>query len=511
MEKRLILFFLSVALTMIVFQYFFAPRQVARPAGASPDTLAHPATQPAVPTSWEGLVQAGVETLHVATEWLSLTLTSGPGSMVSCHLPQFEEGEGEPVKLFPPGYRGALALQLRYATGDSLIPCSMEVTSDPDSLHAYRVVWSSSSAGGWVRKVLDVPRRGYACRLTLESGGSGVAGFTLAIPPGLKSTERNHRDDLSYFAAMAGVNGHTWKHPLGKPKGPSSTEGLTTWMGLRTKYFLVAAIPDTATWHRITATRDEGKALGITWESVASGGRVNASYTLYMGPLDYDQLAPLGSVVHAVEMGNRYLRPIGRLVLLFLTTVYKAIPNYGVVIVLFAITMKILLHPLTASSTKSMKKMQELQPKIEAIKEKYKNNAQRQQQEIMKLYKEHGINPLGGCLPILLQMPIFFAMYPVLRSSIHLRRAVFIGGFINDLSQPNIVLPILMGITQFISGKMMATDKQNKALAYLMPIFMTYIFFQLPSGLVLYWLTFNVLQIGQQVWQKRKTARLAAS
>jgi YidC/Oxa1 family membrane protein insertase len=108
-------------------------------------------------------------------------------------------------------------------------------------------------------------------------------------------------------------------------------------------------------------------------------------------------------------------------------------------------------------------------------------------------------------------MPIFFAMYPVLQASIELRGATFIPGVVGDLSQPNPILPILMGITQFLSGKMMATDKQNKALVYVMPIFMTYIFFQLPSGLVLYWLTFNVLQIGEQVWQKRRAKVAPAS
>ena len=240
-------------------------------------------------------------------------------------------------------------------------------------------------------------------------------------------------------------------------------------------------------------------------EGTTRGGVVSEDYTLYVGPIEYDLLAPLGrGVVRAVDMGNKYLRPIGRLVLLFLTHVHTVIPNYGIVIMLFAVAMKILLHPLTRKSMQSMKMMQELQPKMAAIKEKYKNNAQKQQQETMKLYREHGVNPLGGCLPLVLQMPIFFAMYPVLRSSIYLRGATFIPGIVEDLSQGNTILPILMGITQFISTKMMATENQNKMLMYGMPVFMTYIFFRLPSGLVLYWFTYNLLQIVQQLWQKQR-------
>ncbi|MBN1424056.1 membrane protein insertase YidC [Candidatus Fermentibacteria bacterium] len=531
MEKRLVLFFVLVAVTMILFQQFVQPpRQrtpyvVDAPEDSATAAYSPPVEQPppepllSVPDSgfMAGMESAPAETATVATEYLSLDVASVGATIVSCRLPGFPENSGVAVSLFPEDYAGALGMTVNRGGTQELdaLPFRMEVRSWPDKETAARVVWSARRPdGAWLRKTLDVPATGYRCLLRLESRGLNLAGFSLKMPPGLRSTERNERDDRSYFAAMAGIAGQTWKQQPGKLKGASaSIEGPMSWAGLRTKYFIAALVPDSSAWHRVsTVPGSTPESIGLTAEGVAPGGAMNARYSLYLGPLDYDELAPLGGgIVNAVEMGNRYLRPIGRLVLLFLTSVSKVVPNYGLVIILFAVAMKVLLHPLTLTSTRSMQRMQELQPKLAAIKEKYKNNPQKQQQETMKLYKEHGVNPVGGCLPMLLQMPIFFAMYPVLRSSIHLRGATFIPGLVGDLSQPNPILPILMGITQFISGKMMATDKQNKALAYIMPIFMTYIFFQLPSGLVLYWLTFNMLQIGQQVWQKRRAAARQAS
>ncbi|MCU0610410.1 MAG: membrane protein insertase YidC [Candidatus Eisenbacteria bacterium] len=534
MEKRLVLFFVLVALTMILFQQFVQPVRRAPPGepveADSASTSGWAAMPPEsrgaeLPDSvavggdgyLEGFLTAPAETVTVQTDDLSVRVASVGAKLVSCELPRFIESDGRPVRLFPQEYPGALGMTVNRGGDHPLddLPFQMQVAQTPSDGIAARIEWSASRQdGAWIRKTLEIPQTGYACRLRLESRGLGLAGFRLEFPPGLRSTERNQKDDHTYFAAMAGVSGRTWKQELGKLKeGVASSEGPTSWLGLRSKYFIAALVPDSLTWHRISTMGGAALgSIGIGAEGMALGGSLDAAYTLYLGPLDYDRLAPIGGgVVHAVEMGNRYLRPIGRVVLLFLTSVHKGVPNYGIVIILFAVAMKLLLQPLTMTTTRSMQRMQELQPKLTAIKEKYKNNPQKQQQETMKLYKEQGINPLGGCLPMLLQMPIFFAMYPVLRASIHLRGASFIPGIVGDLSQPNPILPVLMGLTQFISGKMMATDKQNKALAYVMPVFMTYIFFQMPSGLVLYWLMFNVLQIGEQMWRKRRAAEKPAS
>jgi YidC/Oxa1 family membrane protein insertase len=188
--------------------------------------------------------------------------------------------------------------------------------------------------------------------------------------------------------------------------------------------------------------------------------------------------------------------------------------NWGLVIIAFSILIKIALHPLTRSSMRSMQRMQKLQPLMEEIKAKYKDDPQKMNQAVMGLYKEYGVNPMGGCLPILLQLPIMYALYAVFRSAIDLRQASFIG-WIKDLSIPDVAftlpfplplvgiqevsgIALLMGITMFLQQKMTVKDPQQKMMVWMMPIMMTFLFNGFPSGLNLYYAVFNVLSIGQQ-------------
>jgi YidC/Oxa1 family membrane protein insertase len=187
---------------------------------------------------------------------------------------------------------------------------------------------------------------------------------------------------------------------------------------------------------------------------------------------------------------------------------------------IFALILKVVLSPLTKKSLTSGRKMQKIQPLMREIQQKYKNDLKTQQIELQKLYKEHDVSPLGGCLPLLLQMPIFFALYPVLHASIEFRQASFVG-WLNDLSAPDQywILPIMMGIFVFIQQKMMqakqdlsqmdekqaAMVQSTKMMAYVMPPFLVFIFSGLPSGLVLYWTTFNIFSIIQQYYLNKKS------
>jgi YidC/Oxa1 family membrane protein insertase len=201
--------------------------------------------------------------------------------------------------------------------------------------------------------------------------------------------------------------------------------------------------------------------------------------------------------------------------------VHRGVPNYGLVIILLSALTKVLFWPLTQKSFKSMRDMQKLQPKLAALKEKYKDDAQRLNKAMMELYREHGVNPVGGCLPMLLQMPVFISLFNVLSKTIELRRAGFVW-WINDLSAPDVVarlpfslpfignavsvLPILMGIAMFLQQKMSTTDPKQAAMTYLLPVVFTVMFFRFPSGLVLYWLVNNVLTIGHQYLMARTEA-----
>ncbi len=211
-----------------------------------------------------------------------------------------------------------------------------------------------------------------------------------------------------------------------------------------------------------------------------------------------------------MSLGWAPIRPLGRLVTWSLSKMYAVIPNYGLVVILFAFLVKILLNPLTKKQFSSTKKMQAIQPQIKKIKEKYKNDPQKLNKAQTDLFKQEGVNPLGGCLPMLFQMPILVAFFTVFRSTIEFRGAPFFG-WITDLSAPDTlmtiagfpinILPFLMGITMFLQQKLMAAPDsggQQKMMMYFMNVFFLFLFYTFPSGLNLYYSVFNILSIVQQ-------------
>ncbi|HHM02842.1 MAG TPA: membrane protein insertase YidC, partial [Caldithrix abyssi] len=247
---------------------------------------------------------------------------------------------------------------------------------------------------------------------------------------------------------------------------------------------------------------------------VQSGGKDR--FSIYIGPLDYKELAHYDNSLDELIMSDGWsvFRPISRyLILPVLEWLNSFIPNYGLVIIIFSIMVKLILFPLTKHSYQSQKRMQKMQPLMNEIKEKYKNDQQRQQKEMIELYKKHG-NPMSGCLPMLLQMPLLFALYQVFKSTIQLRGAMFIPGWINDLSTSEALftlpvslpfygnefnlLPVLMALTMFFQSKMTMQDPKQKSMVYFMPLFMLVLFNRFPSGLNLYYTLFNLLTIVQQ-------------
>ncbi|MDH7513454.1 MAG: membrane protein insertase YidC [Clostridiales bacterium] len=231
----------------------------------------------------------------------------------------------------------------------------------------------------------------------------------------------------------------------------------------------------------------------------------------YLGPKESGRLKEFGHGAKKI-INFGFFGAIAEVLLVSIQFIHKYIPNWGFSIIILTLVIKILFFPLTYSSTKSMAKMQELQPKIKALRAKYKKAkqdiSQRRQmnEEMMRLYKEHGINPAGGCLPILIQIPVFWGFFRLLVIGIEFRQSPFIL-WIKDLSvkDPYYVTPILMGMTQFISQKMTPTsaDPAQARIMLIMPVIMTVFFMNFQSGLVLYWLTNNVLQIGQQYIMNR--------
>ena len=335
--------------------------------------------------------------------------------------------------------------------------------------------------------------------------------YTLGWAGGLPPTEKNTSNDYQFFEGFASLGG---EHMGAKPKKGKLTEesqkGSTLWSAIKTKYFISAIVPNNPG----TAARVESELIDkrpVYNTEINQNTSSSNSFTLYLGPLDYDNLKSFDVDLESnVDLGWALFRPIGQLISWLLTKMYAIIPNYGVVVILFAFLIKLLLNPLTVKTFESTRKMQALAPEINKIKEKYKNDPQKMSRAQMELYKSSGANPMGGCLPMLIQMPILVSVFSIFRSKIEFRGAPFIG-WIDDLSVPDTlaelggfpinILPVLMGSTMFIQQKMMAApnaDANQKTMMYVMNVFFLFLFYSFPSGLNLYYFVFNLLSIIQQ-------------
>ncbi len=342
---------------------------------------------------------------------------------------------------------------------------------------------------------------------------------------GLEPTEKNKGEDLRYFSAYSMMGTELdeikdFKEPKGAEVGVMREfgSGETKWVATRTKYFIASLVPVSRIASGFVASgqrwvsvigeeRLETKNINVSLEMrLEGGGSLRDKFLIYVGPIDYRTLKSYNiGLEKTVNLGWSVIRPFSIAILWILVNLHKVIPNYGIVIILFTILMKVVFHPLTHKSTKSMLKMQELQPKMAALKEKFKKDPARLNKETMKLYKEAGANPLGGCLPLLLQMPVFWAFFTLFRSTIELRQASFIF-WLKDLSQhdPIYVLPIIMAATMFWQQKITIRDPKQAALVYLMPIMFFFFFFKFPAGLTLYWTVFNILSLIETYYFKRK-------
>ena len=336
---------------------------------------------------------------------------------------------------------------------------------------------------------------------------------------GLVPSEENEKDDLVYFKSLIYQGGELVDLKIKEGESESNSfNGATGWAAVRTKYFITAIIPDSP--DDVVTAFMGGQNDGRDAYDIALSFPVKepTALSLYIGPLEYDKIKAINRELEkTMNFGWGPIRPISRGVLFVLKKLHEFIPNYGYVLILFSLGVKLLVYPLTKKSYQSTAAMQQLQPEIAALKDKHSSNPQKLNQATMKLYKEKGVNPLGGCLPMLLQMPLLFALFQVFRTTIELRAEPFVW-WIKDLSAPDAVftlpfsvpiygshvaiLPILMVVSMFIQQRMMsggaAQQPQQKTMQYFMTGFFFLMFNTFPSGLNLYYTLFNVLTIAQQ-------------
>ncbi|MCK4890132.1 MAG: membrane protein insertase YidC [Candidatus Aminicenantes bacterium] len=294
----------------------------------------------------------------------------------------------------------------------------------------------------------------------------------------------------------------------GIESGEGTFNGFFYWIAYERPYFaaMIRMARRDAPLKYYTVQREEEKGIKKDYSFITFSDPVS----VYFGPKDEKELEKVEAIFpesnKVIDYGWAIFGAIAKIMLKGLTFIHQYIPNYGWALVVFTLFIKILLFPLTYASSVSMAKMQTLQPKIKAIKKKYKNLKDPEQRkkmnaETMALYKTEKVNPAGGCLPLLLQMPVFFGLFRLLQTSISIRHEPWIL-WITDLSLKDAfyVLPILMGVTQIIVSKMSPTtaDSSQKKMMYIMPVVMVFLFMNFSSGLNLYWFVSNLLQIGQQ-------------
>jgi YidC/Oxa1 family membrane protein insertase len=399
---------------------------------------------------------------------------------------------------------------------------------------------------------------------------SGDDGFGLRIA----ETRRFRADNYTIEQVIRVENRHTvpqaaelvlsWKAPLEWPKDrveqfhgqhPVRVVGLLadglrredlskesrrvadgSWIALESEWYLTAFIPRSAGWKLVEAPVNGAATVGVraTLPTLQPGQAWEGTLLLYVGPKEYDRLKALGvGLEKSIYFGGFPLpQNYGGLpmewvtvpLLWLLHAFYGWTGNYGVAIILLTVIMKAVFFPLTVKSMRSMKAMQAIQPQVNQLRAKYKNDAAKLQQETMALYRQYGVNPLGGCLPMIVQIPVFYALYVALSVAVEIQNAPFIcfgrapswlpllGGkelWICNLADydPTYILPLLMGVSMFIQQKMTPVmgDPRQAKIMLMMPIVFTFMFLNLPSGLVLYWTLSNVLQIAQQHYMDRGT------
>jgi len=281
------------------------------------------------------------------------------------------------------------------------------------------------------------------------------------------------------------------------------------WLGLEDQYFIAATAPLTSVRFGFFQSQPGAEAVDtshfgtrLDLVDLAPNRMVESGFQVYYGPKSDAELQKFGR--HLVQAHDMTLEELAAPLLELLHWIYGFVGNYGVAIILLTVIVRVVLFPFTYKGMKSMKRMQQLAPRMKKLQAKYKGNKEKLNQEMMGLYKKNKVNPLGGCLPLLLQMPVFFALYSSLSSAVELRHAPFMF-WINDLSQPDGlgITPLIMGATMFLQQRMTPQsammDPTQAKIMQMLPLVFTVFTFTFPAGLTLYWMTSNILSIGQQV------------
>ncbi|HEY9167172.1 MAG TPA: membrane protein insertase YidC [Candidatus Kryptonia bacterium] len=569
-----------ITLLLFVWMYFNSPKQPPRPqqqqtteqSAAPPQEQAPPVATSGKPTrqpeqatarvtqsdtsalrlfgkTFSPLTHGVTKTISIQTDLYTAVLTTRGGMIREWSLADYKTWRGNPVQLVSYNSNGDYSLLFQTMDGKlidtkDLFFKSSFVGGEVITLSKDQTFKLSFTAtvGDSSQIVREYTFKGgvydFGSRVTFKKMDPYIANFQYQVnwEHGIQYAEENSVDESSYSTAYAFNGGEAVSLDASKVNAPVKQElaGRTDWVSQTTKYFTVAIAAkdrpaDGAYLYGSEVTAPDNGLIRTYYTSLEmrfEGQPFQSdSFMVYAGPLDYRALRSYNiGLEETVGLGWKWIvRPIAEYVFLPMFRFFHTfIPNYGLVIILFSLIIKVALNPLTVSSMKSMKKMQALQPMMNEIKEKYKEDPQKMNQAVMSLYKEYKINPMGGCLPMVLQMPILYALWAIFRSNIALRQANFIW-WMKDLSVPDTIvhlpftvpflgvnqisgLAFLMAVTMLVQQKMSIKDPRQQFMVWFMPVMFWLIFNNLPSGLNLYYFVFNILSIGQQYLLNRKPA-----
>ncbi|MDA8121474.1 MAG: membrane protein insertase YidC [Deltaproteobacteria bacterium] len=555
MEKRMIL---AVALSIAIllgYQYLFAPpppkdpgtpdpRSAAGETGkdnAVPGAVRIPAAAPArgLPGGLAPKALHPLRKIVVSTPMYTATISTGGGGIQSFLLHDHKDvpgPNGRPLEIIGSGTVRPLPLDLSLEGSDPPFPPLPVFASDaPQSLNvragekkSVHLAWESTGGVRIAREyVFSGDRYDFEVRAQVSNGSKNPLRMRTGIEISQDFKGELLADSYTFTGAVVESRGKIEQIDLKKIGKGKVEKYPVSWAAADSKYFCLALLPDKAwTLDSIVLVGETGIRMSVTdsESTLASGDTARFQARMFAGPKLYDLLRDTGKNLESlVDYG--WFAIVAKPLVWLMKTSNRVTGNYGIDIILLTILIKILFYPLTQKSMASMKKMQELQPIIAKLKVKYKDDVARLNQETMGLYKTYKINPLSGCLPMLLQIPVFIALYKGLLVTIELRHSPFFL-WINDLSAPEHLwdiavagytipirlLPLLMGASMFFQQKLTpaAGDPNQQKIMMFMPLIFTFMFWGFPTGLVIYWLANNVLSIGQQLIHNAQAAKEAA-
>ena len=534
MEKKTLIALGLTIVLLFFFQMYMGPKepqkQPAQPAqqtgqtpqkgeptkAVTPSTAPGGAAQPAAAAPQKPALKA-TKTIAAETDLLKVTFSDLGGALTSVQLRKYKQtvkGPNDkemiedvtPYIYLPKTFSAVASGTATDATLFKPDRDSVQVKDKPETI----VFSGALTDGRTVRKIYTFYPGTYTIDLKVEVAGSSAAKTDMDF------AVITAKHDSSYtFKGPFYLEGKKFEQVDKIDKGVNLNKAYT-YAGLDDGFFAFIWIPSAESIPAATIMNGDNN-IPVIRLTLAGG---TASGKMYFGPKKTDVLKSLNvGAERIVDFG--WFDIIAKPMIIGMNYCNKVTHNYGIDIILLTILIKIIFYPLSVKSYKSMKKMQSMQPVIAKLREKYKDDKQKLNAEMMDIYKNKGINPMGGCLPMIIQIPVFFALYKALSAAIELRHAPFML-WINDLSSPEDlytlhvagydlpirILPLVMGITQVIQQKMTpsSVDPMQEKIMLAMPIVFTFIFWGFPSGLVLYWLVNNIISIAQQYYINKKVS-----